>query len=126
METPFGTPVLIALNGHSDHAARIKERIEAPMALGPAKRAPVNSLMATTWNSSARYLYDTSAPLAAGSVRSLTPSQALARLPHSKGTALSATDGQALPNQCLPSGALEQFGSPIRSAPKLDESVDPS
>jgi hypothetical protein len=120
-----GTPVLITQNGYSDNAARIKERIEAIMALDPSERAPVNFLMATNWNSSARDLYETLGPLADKGVRFLTPSQALACMPDIKGVARSAISARASPGECLPSGPLEQFGSPILSAPTLAEISNP-
>jgi hypothetical protein len=120
-----GTPVLITQNGYSEDAARIKERIEALMALDPSERAPVNFLMATNWNCSARDLYETLGPLADKGVRFLTPSQALACMPDIRGIARSAVDAKAPPGECLPSGPLEQFGSPILSAPTLAEISKP-
>ena len=120
-----GTPVLITQNGYSEDAARIKERIEALMALDPSERSPVNFLMATNWDSSARDLYETLAPLAEQGVRFLTPAQALACMPDIKGIARSAVDAQASPGECLPAGPLEQFGSPILSAPTLAEISKP-
>lgn len=120
-----GTPVLITQNGYSEDAARIKERIEALMALDPSERSPVNFLMATNWDASAEDLYTTLKPLADQGVRFLTPSQALACMPDIRGVAKSAVDAEAPPGACLPSGPLEQFGSPILSAPTLAEISNP-
>ena len=120
-----GTPVLITQNGYSEDAARIKERIEAIIALDPSERSPVNFLMATNWNTSAKDLYETLGPLTEKGVRFLTPSQALACMPDIKGMAKSAIDVEASPGECLPSGPLEQFGSPILSAPTLAEISKP-
>ncbi|HOU14918.1 MAG TPA: GxGYxYP family putative glycoside hydrolase [Anaerolineae bacterium] len=120
-----GTPVLITQNGYSENAARIKERIEAIMALDPAERSPVNFLMATNWNASAQDLYAALKPLADKGVRFLTPAQALACMPDIKGIAKSTVDAQASPGECLPSGPLTQFGSPILSAPTLAEISKP-
>jgi hypothetical protein len=117
--------VLITQNGYSDDAARIKERIEAIMALDPSERAPVNFLMATNWDCSAQDLYETLRPLADQGVRFLTPAQALAYMPEIEGVARSAGDASASPGECLPSGLLEQFGSPILSAPTLAEISKP-
>jgi hypothetical protein len=120
-----GTPVLITQNGYSEDAARIKERIEAIVALDPSERAPVNFLMATNWSASAEELYEVLRPLVDQGVRFLTPSQALACMPDIKGIAKSAGDAEASPGECLPSGPLEQFGSPILSAPTLAEISKP-
>jgi hypothetical protein len=120
-----GTPVLITQNGYSEDATRIKERIEAMMALDPSERAPVNFLMATNWSTSAEELYEALGPLVDQGVRFLTPSQALACMPDIKGIAKSAGDAEASPGECLPSGPLEQFGSPILSAPTLAEISKP-
>jgi hypothetical protein len=119
------TPVLITQNGYSEDAARIKERIEAIMALDPSERSPVNFLMATNWNTSAKDLYAVLKPLTDQGVRFLTPSQALACMPDIKGLAKSAIDGAAPPGTCMPTGILEQFGSPILSAPTLAEISHP-
>ena len=54
---PTDTPVLITQNGYSEDADRLKERIEALMALDPAERSPVNFFMATNWNATAESLY---------------------------------------------------------------------
>ena len=116
-----GTPVLITQNGYSEDAARIRQRIEALMALDPAERSPVNFLMATNWSTSARELYEALKPLADQGVRFLTPAQALACMPEIKGIARSSVDAEASPGECLPVGSLEQFGSPILSAPTLAE-----
>ena len=120
-----GTPVLIPQNGYSDDAVRIKARIEAILALDPSERAPVNFFMSTNWNSSARDLYEALGPLVDKGVRFLTPSQALACMPDIKGMARSAFDADPSPGECLPSGPLEQFGSPILSAPTLAGSSQP-
>ncbi len=120
-----GTPVLITQNGYSEDAACIKERIEAIMALDPSERAPVNFLMATNWSTSAQDLYAALSPLVDQGVRFLTPSQALACMPDIKGIAKSAIDAAASPGECLPAGPLEQFGSPILSAPTLAEISKP-
>jgi hypothetical protein len=117
--------VLITQNGYSEDAARIKERIEAIMALAPSERSPINLLMATNWSTCARDLYAALKPLADKGVRFLTPSQALACMPDIKGVAKSAIDAEASPGECLPSGPLEQFGSPILSAPTLAEISKP-
>ncbi len=120
-----GTPVLITQNGYSENAARIKARIEAIMALDPSERSPVNFLMATNWDASAQDLYAALKPLVDKGVRFLTPAQALACMPDIKGIAKSAGDTQASPGECLPSGPLAQFGSPILSAPTLAEISKP-
>jgi hypothetical protein len=114
-----GMPVLVTQNGYSEDAARIKGRIEAIMALEPSKRSPVNFFMATNWSTSARDLYAALRPLTDQGVRFLTPAQALACMPDIKGIARSLIDTEASPGDCLPSGPIEQFGSPILSAPTL-------
>jgi len=120
-----GTPVLITQNGYGEDAARIKKRIEAIMALDPSERSPVNFFMATNWDASAKDLYAALQPLVDQGVRFLTPSQALACMPDIKGMAKSAVDAEASPGECLPSGPLEQFGTPILSAPTLAEISKP-
>jgi hypothetical protein len=120
-----GTPVLITQNGYSEGADRLKARIEAIMALDPSERSPVNFLMATNWDTTARDFYETLKPLADQGVRFLTPAQALACMPEIKGKATSAVYGDAPPGTCLPAGPLQQFGSPILSAPVLAGSNTP-
>ena len=46
-------------------------------------------------------------------------------MPDIKGIAKSSVDAKASPGECLPSGPLEQFGSPILSAPTLAEISKP-
>jgi len=116
-----GTPVLIPLNGYSEGAERIKERIEAILAQDPADRSPVNFLMATNWSTNAEDLCRTLKPLEDKGVRFWTPSQALARLPDIRGLARSTVDAAAPPGLCLPVGSVTQYGSPILSAPTLAE-----
>ncbi len=116
-----GTPVMITQNGYSEDAARIRRRIEALMARDPGERAPVNFLMATNWNTSARDLYQELRPLVDRGVRFLTPSQALACMPAVKGLARSVIDADASPGTCLPTGPLERLGSPVLSVPTLAE-----
>ena len=96
-----GTPVLITENGYSEDAARLKERIEALMAMDPAERSPVNFFMATNWNASAESLYETLKPLADRGVRFLTPAQALACMPQIEGIARRSVEGEAPPGMCM-------------------------
>ena len=116
-----GTPVLITQNGYSEDARRIKERIEAILALDPSERSPVNFLMATNWSTNAEELYKTLKPLEDRGVRFLKPSQALSLMPNIRGMARSTVDETASPGMCLPAGAMEQYGSPILSSPTLAE-----
>jgi len=114
-----GTPVLITENVYSEDAARLKERIEALMAMDPAERSPVNFLMATNWNATAESLYETLKPLADQGVRFLTPAQALACVPQIEGIARRTIEGEAPPGMCMPKGSMERFGSANVSAPLL-------
>jgi len=116
-----GTPVLITQNGYEENAERIKERIEEMMAMDPAKRSPVNFLMATNWSTTAEDLYRVLKPLEEKGVRFLTPAEALHLMPGIEGMAKSTVDIEAPPGMCLPKGALKKFGSPILSAPTLAE-----
>ena len=116
-----GTPVLITQNGYEENAERIKERIEEMMAMDPAKRSPVNFLMATNWSTTAEDLYRVLKPLEEKGVRFLTPAEALQLMPGIEGMAKSTVDIEAPPGMCLPSGELKKFGSPILSAPTLAE-----
>lgn len=120
-----GTPVMITQNGYSEDAQRLKERIEEIMAMDPSERSPVNFIMATNWSTNARDLYKVLKPLEEQGVRFLKPSQALALMPDIQGLAKSAVDAKATPGMCLPVGSLEQFGSPILSAPTLAEINNP-
>ena len=122
---PTDTPVLITQNGYSEDADRLKERIEALMALDPSERSPVNFFMATNWDATAESLYETLQPLADQGVRFLTPAQALACMPQIEGIARRAVHGEAPPGMCMPTGPLEQFRSPILSAPTLAEINNP-
>jgi len=115
------TPVLITQNGYSDDVHKLKERIEEMIALDISKRSPVNFLMATNWNMTAEEIYHTLKPLEAKGVRFLTPSQALRLMPNIKGLATSTVDQMAEAGMCMPTGKLEQFGTPILSAPTLAE-----
>lgn len=116
-----GTPVMITQNGYSEDAERIKERIEAMLAMEPSERSPVNFLMATNWSTNAGELYRTLKPLEEKGVRFLTPAQALSMMPKIQGMAKSSVEIAAEPGMCLPVGSVKKFGSPILSAPTLAE-----
>ncbi|MFO7611035.1 MAG: GxGYxYP family putative glycoside hydrolase [Clostridia bacterium] len=116
-----GTPVMITQNGYSEDAERIKDRIEAMLAMEPSERSPVNFLMATNWSTDAEKLYKTLKPLEQKGVRFLTPAQALELMPKIQGMAKSSVDIAAAPGMCLPAGSMKKFGSPILSAPTLAE-----
>lgn len=120
-----GTPVMITQNGYSENAQRIKERIEAIIAMDPADRSPVNFLMATNWDTNAEELYRTLKPLEDRGVRFLKPSQALALMPNIKGMATLTIDATASAGMCLPIGSLEQYGSRILSSPIVAEINNP-
>ena len=120
-----GTPVLITQNGYSEDPDRILQRIEELIDLPADQRSPVNFLMATNWNTTAAGFYATLAPLAERGVRFMTPAEALALMPDIPGQARSAVTMAPPPGTCLPSGALEQFGSPILSSPVLAEINNP-
>ncbi len=120
-----GTPVLIPQNGYSEDAARIKQRIEALIAMDPSERSPVNFFMATNWSTNAEELYRILKPLEAKGVRFLKPAQALALMPEIRGRARSSVEMTAAPGFCLPTGFVEQFGSPILSSPVLAEINNP-
>jgi hypothetical protein len=120
-----GTPVMITQNGYSEDANRIKERIEAIIAMDPSERSPVNFFMATNWSTNAEDLYKTLKPLEDKGVRFLKPLQALALMPEIRGRARSSVEIAAAPGLCLPTGFVEQYGSPILSSPILAEINNP-